>query len=171
MTASNEMLRQFHLADADLQSGGFETVLGACVHPADVKIMRAAIKQTLSTGDRLDYEVRVLAADGSMRIYHTLGEVVLTRTDKPSGCEPATRTSPINGRPSMPWPSPRPTAKRSPGNTASPTSLQQSLIPAPTFTPDNLAIATFYQAGVEGTQVGGDWYDVIELGAAGPPWC
>jgi len=26
-------------------------------------------------------------------------------------------------------------------------------------------VATFYRAGVEGTQVGGDWYDVIELGA------
>src|SRR5207237_10516206 len=23
----------------------------------------------------------------------------------------------------------------------------------------------FYRAGVEGTQVGGDWYDVVELGA------
>jgi anti-sigma regulatory factor (Ser/Thr protein kinase) len=26
-------------------------------------------------------------------------------------------------------------------------------------------VATYYRAGVEGTQVGGDWYDVIELGA------
>ena len=28
-----------------------------------------------------------------------------------------------------------------------------------------LDVATYYRAGVEGTQVGGDWYDVIELGA------
>ena len=43
--------------------------------------------------------------------------------------------------------------------------LQASLLPQPTFDPDPLRVATYYRAGVEGTQVGGDWYDVIELGA------
>ncbi|RZS91015.1 signal transduction histidine kinase [Motilibacter rhizosphaerae] len=43
--------------------------------------------------------------------------------------------------------------------------LQASLLPARSFEPDHLEVATYYRAGVEGTQVGGDWYDVIELGA------
>jgi signal transduction histidine kinase/DNA-binding NarL/FixJ family response regulator len=43
--------------------------------------------------------------------------------------------------------------------------LQHSLMPPEHFGPEHLEIATFYQAGVQGTQVGGDWYDVIELGA------
>jgi len=43
--------------------------------------------------------------------------------------------------------------------------LQRSLLPPPSFDPDHLHVATYYRAGVEGTQVGGDWYDVIELGA------
>ena len=43
--------------------------------------------------------------------------------------------------------------------------LQRSLLPALTFEPDHLDVATYYPPGVEGTQVGGDWYDVIELGA------
>jgi anti-sigma regulatory factor (Ser/Thr protein kinase) len=30
---------------------------------------------------------------------------------------------------------------------------------------ESLRLAAYYRAGVEGTQVGGDWYDVIELGA------
>jgi anti-sigma regulatory factor (Ser/Thr protein kinase) len=34
-----------------------------------------------------------------------------------------------------------------------------------TFDPDRLEVATFYQPGVTGTQVGGDWYDVIQVGA------
>ncbi|MGH9126543.1 MAG: ATP-binding SpoIIE family protein phosphatase, partial [Acidimicrobiales bacterium] len=42
--------------------------------------------------------------------------------------------------------------------------LQASLIPDPVFEHDYLQVATYYQAGVEGTFVGGDWYDVIELG-------
>ena len=43
--------------------------------------------------------------------------------------------------------------------------LQRSLLPAPSVDPAQLEVATSYQAGVEGTEVGGDWYDVIELGA------
>jgi len=43
--------------------------------------------------------------------------------------------------------------------------LQRSLVPAGSFSSAHLEVATFYQAGVRGTRVGGDWYDVIELGA------
>jgi signal transduction histidine kinase/serine phosphatase RsbU (regulator of sigma subunit)/anti-sigma regulatory factor (Ser/Thr protein kinase) len=42
--------------------------------------------------------------------------------------------------------------------------LQHSLLPDVEAHTDALEIATFYQPGVEGTQVGGDWYDVINLG-------
>jgi serine phosphatase RsbU (regulator of sigma subunit) len=41
--------------------------------------------------------------------------------------------------------------------------LQSSLLPEDTFDLSDLEVATYYQAGVEGTQVGGDWYDVIRL--------
>jgi serine phosphatase RsbU (regulator of sigma subunit)/anti-sigma regulatory factor (Ser/Thr protein kinase) len=42
--------------------------------------------------------------------------------------------------------------------------LQASLLPAEDFDTDHLDIATYYRAGAEGTDVGGDWYDVIDLG-------
>ncbi len=41
--------------------------------------------------------------------------------------------------------------------------LQRSLLPQRDFELQDLEIATYYRAGVAGTQVGGDWYDVIEL--------
>jgi hypothetical protein len=41
--------------------------------------------------------------------------------------------------------------------------LQASLLPEDTFDLADLEVSTYYQAGVEGTQVGGDWYDVIRL--------
>ncbi len=43
--------------------------------------------------------------------------------------------------------------------------LQASLIPVVESRSETLVISSYYQAGVHGTQVGGDWYDVIELGA------
>jgi len=42
--------------------------------------------------------------------------------------------------------------------------LQRSLIPEISGI-EGLEISTFYQAGERGSRVGGDWYDVIELGA------
>ena len=42
--------------------------------------------------------------------------------------------------------------------------LQHSLLPEVEPHVEALEIATFYRPGVEGTQVGGDWYDVIALG-------
>jgi PAS domain S-box-containing protein len=43
--------------------------------------------------------------------------------------------------------------------------LQRSLLPAETPRSEELEVAVRYAAGVDGTQVGGDWYDVIALGA------
>ena len=43
--------------------------------------------------------------------------------------------------------------------------LQRSLLPERSFDAEHLEVGAYYRAGVEGTQVGGDWYDVIELGA------
>jgi serine phosphatase RsbU (regulator of sigma subunit)/anti-sigma regulatory factor (Ser/Thr protein kinase) len=43
--------------------------------------------------------------------------------------------------------------------------LQRSLLPERSFDLEHLDVATYYRAGVEGTQVGGDWYDIVELGA------
>jgi signal transduction histidine kinase/DNA-binding response OmpR family regulator/anti-sigma regulatory factor (Ser/Thr protein kinase) len=41
--------------------------------------------------------------------------------------------------------------------------LQRSLLPVAMFSVDPLVVATYYRAGIQGTQVGGDWYDVIKL--------
>ncbi len=41
--------------------------------------------------------------------------------------------------------------------------LQRSLLPQQTIDVGHLRLATYYRAGVAGTLIGGDWYDVIEL--------
>jgi hypothetical protein len=41
--------------------------------------------------------------------------------------------------------------------------LQSSLLPEITIDRADLDVTTYYRAGVQGTQVGGDWYDVIGL--------
>jgi anti-sigma regulatory factor (Ser/Thr protein kinase) len=43
--------------------------------------------------------------------------------------------------------------------------LQRSILPDDTFQPEELEVCARYLPGVEGTEVGGDWYDVIPLAA------
>jgi serine phosphatase RsbU (regulator of sigma subunit)/anti-sigma regulatory factor (Ser/Thr protein kinase) len=43
--------------------------------------------------------------------------------------------------------------------------LQRSLLPQSLYTPDDLRVATRYLPGGADAEVGGDWYDVIPLGA------
>lgn len=43
--------------------------------------------------------------------------------------------------------------------------LQRSILPEQTMQPEELEVAARYVPGVADTEVGGDWYDVIELGA------
>ena len=75
------------------------------------------------------------------------------------------RTSPSSARPSRRSPPPPPTREAAAREHRIADELQRSLLPAVASTPEHLELATYYRAGVEGTQVGGDWYDVIELGA------
>jgi PAS domain S-box-containing protein len=54
----------------------FETSF-ALVHPDDRERVRAVIGQALASGEPVDYEARVLRPDGSERVLHTRGELVL----------------------------------------------------------------------------------------------
>ena len=47
----------------------------------------------------------------------------------------------------------------------SPTSCSAACCPQRSFDAEQLEVAAYYRAGVAGTQVGGDWYDVIDVGA------
>ena len=58
-----------------------------------------------------------------------------------------------------------PSARPPPASAGSPTSCSAACCPQRSFDAEQLEVATYYRAGVAGTQVGGDWYDVIELGA------
>jgi signal transduction histidine kinase/DNA-binding response OmpR family regulator/serine phosphatase RsbU (regulator of sigma subunit) len=161
--ASDELLRQLQLTDAELGSLGFEAALVARIHPADRQLLRDAIAEAEATGESLDCEVRVVTPDGQERIYRTMADVVVDEkgvrlrganqdiTDERAAQQAITAAVAA-----------REVAAR---EHRIADDLQRSLVPKPSFAPDGLSIATYYRAGVEGTQVGGDWYDVVDVGA------
>ena len=132
----------------------------ALVHPEDRDAAAVAAEHSLSTGTPLDLEFRIgprtiwlranvdLDADGKpFRARGSAQDVTAQR--QAAAAERAAAAAQI-------------VAAR---ESAIARELQESLLPADVFDADHLDIAGFYRAGVEGTQVGGDWYDVIALDA------
>ncbi|HEU0101222.1 MAG TPA: SpoIIE family protein phosphatase [Mycobacteriales bacterium] len=164
ITASTEFVRQIQLTDEELRGNGFELALTTRVHPDDRERVRAALDAAVA-GAALDYELRLVLPDGQTRRFRTVGE--LDRDDE---------GRPVRLRGSHQDVTEQREAERAVAAAAAAEQaaarehsiaeeLQRSLLPAADVTAEELRIAAYYRAGAEGTQVGGDWYDVIELGA------
>jgi DNA-binding response OmpR family regulator/anti-sigma regulatory factor (Ser/Thr protein kinase) len=164
LTASDELLRQLQLTEQEVEEQGLGGVIEARAHPDDRAVVRAAFADITRTGG-VDYEVRLDLPDGQRRVFRTIGEVTYDEHGTPI------RVRGSNQDVTEQRATQRTLAIAAAAQEAASREhriadeLQRSLLPPPNFDPDHLSVATYYRAGAEGTQVGGDWYDVIELGA------
>ena len=161
--ASDEFIRQVGVSAKELRGLGLEGAFARIVHPDDVDRVRAALETAFATGGSLDYEVRLIAQPG--RLYRTLAEVERDGAGRPLRLRGSNQdiTEQRAAEEALAVAAADREAAARERQIAD--QLQRSLLPAPRFSPAQLEVATYYQPGVEGTQVGGDWYDVIELGA------
>ena len=164
VSGSDEFLRMLELDAVALQHTDIDRILARFVHPQDLPGAVAAIAAG-SVGDPIAYECRLIRADGAERVVDVRGEAVrdprgqITRlrgsiqdiTDQRS-TERALAAAALAQE----------TARHEHRIAED---LQRSLVPAGSVTSDHLQVSTYYQPGEQGTQVGGDWFDVIELGA------
>ncbi len=168
VTASDELLRILGISRAELEQLGWEGALRQ-ISQAPWSDAVAELKEAVARGEgRVDHQIflgTVVGHDEEGRWVHMLGEVV---TDEEG------RVRKLRG--SIQDVTDQHEAERTTAAAAAEREatarehriadeLQRSLLPPRTFDPEHLGVATYYRAGVEGTQVGGDWYDVIELGA------
>ena len=159
--ASAEMLRIVR-GDAATVDGWFElnSALDA-LQPADASRLADALRGAVDAGDPLDLEAR--AVDGN-RLLRIRGVALRD----PDGAVTHVRgsTQDITEQRAAEAVLARARAEREVAarEHAIATELQQSLLPSGDFDAEQLDIAAFYRPGVAGTQVGGDWHDVIDLG-------
>jgi signal transduction histidine kinase/DNA-binding response OmpR family regulator/anti-sigma regulatory factor (Ser/Thr protein kinase) len=161
---TDEFFRQVGVGAEDLQRRGFDAVIADIVHPEDTDRVAQHFASGLA-GAPIDYEVRLRRGDGQLRTYRTIGEVQFADDGSPlvlRGSNQDITEQRATERALADAAASRLAAAR---EHRIADELQASLLPARSFDPDHLQVATFYRAGVEGTQVGGDWFDVIELGA------
>ncbi len=150
---SPELLRQLQMSLDELEALGFEAAVSTRIHPADAARVRAAIGAA-AAGEPLDIELRIVTPDGATRLYRAIGEL-----------ERDLDGNPLRLRGSNQDVTDQREAEHALAAASIADELQRSLLPELTFDAEQLEVAAYYRAGVAGTQVGGDWYDVIDIGA------
>ncbi|HWG73623.1 MAG TPA: SpoIIE family protein phosphatase [Acidimicrobiales bacterium] len=134
------------------------------VHPDDLARVTGDLDRAARRAGPLESEVRVVGDDGRTAVVELRGEVfsvdgfpsrligsvqdVTERRQTDASIDAESLASLV--------------ARREHGIALQ---LQASLLPEREFDSEGLVIASYYRAGAHGLDVGGDWYDVIELGA------
>lgn len=156
---------QFHrivgISEAEAELLRFPDVVDRFLHPDDRSPVRTSLE---SIDDDTSYEARVLRPDGSTALVRTHAEVVRDEAGAPALLRGYVQDITAQREAEDALAVARADAEVSAREHEIADELQRSLLPHPRFSLDHLDVATYYRAGVEGTQVGGDWYDVIELG-------
>ena len=164
VTASDELLRLVGVTRQEFEASGFPGVMEALIHPDDRERVTAAVEVAIESGSALAYESR-LATELGERLVRVRGEVVRDGAGRARYLRGSLQdvTEQRQAEQALATAEAREEASLREHTIAD--ELQRSLLPERSFDLEHLEIATYYRAGVEGTQVGGDWYDVIDLGA------
>lgn len=163
ITATRTFHELVQMSPEEMDRLGAVRVIESLVHPDDLDRVNAELASAVP-GELLNYETRVVLPGGRVRLFQVRGEVTTDHRDRSvlRGSfqditdQRATQELLIAAE------AEQEAAYR---ERLIAEELQASLLPESEFDLDAIEVATFYRAGVEGTHVGGDWYDVIELGA------
>ena len=146
-----------------LRTGGLPAAL-ATVHPDDRAATSAAV-QAAFAGEPLDLELRLLGGEEGLRLVHARAHLHRDGDGRPVSLRGSLQdiTSQRAAEHELAAAAAAREAAAREHQIAD--ALQRSLLPRERYFPDHLRISVLYRPGVQGTQVGGDWYDVIGLGA------
>ncbi|QWZ08013.1 SpoIIE family protein phosphatase [Nocardioides panacis] len=158
---SDEYLRVMGRTREELAGWAWGELIDRVVHPED----KHRVAEDLSNEESgFHYEFRVIRGDGSEILVAIFGEAVLDDDGKRVGLRGSVQDITERRAAEEALAMAAANAEAAAREHAIADQLQRSLLPQKGFDLDHLEVATYYRAGVEGTQVGGDWYDVIELG-------
>jgi len=160
---SEEYLRIVGRSREELETMQWDDIVAALIHPDD----RERVHGILDDAGRgeFDYETTVVHPDGeTTRLIAVFGEPVFDEAGERVGLRGSIQDITERRAAEEALALAAANAEAAAREHSIADQLQRSLLPQTSFDLEHLEVATFYRAGVEGTQVGGDWYDVIELG-------
>lgn len=161
LEVSSEFLRILDRDDEWAKTAGYPGFLSLVAHPDDAEFV-AAVLDEAAPGDQIAFEARVLRADGSA-FHASVRGVLEAGPDGGVVAQGSLQDISERRRAEEAIALAHATAEVAAREHQIAAELQASLLPASTYDLDHLEVATFYRPGQEGTEVGGDWYDVIDL--------
>ncbi|MFL6137316.1 MAG: SpoIIE family protein phosphatase [Frankiaceae bacterium] len=164
VSASDQMLELIGMTRAQLATPDYRGAMQRLIHPDDLPQVEGAIEEAAASGKPVEYEVRLMGAAGERRA-HVRGEVGRDRSGRAIVVRGSVQDVTEQRQAEHELATAMADREAAAREHRIADELQRSLLPPPSFHPEHLDVATYYRAGVEGVQVGGDWFDVIELGA------
>jgi PAS domain S-box-containing protein len=162
VSASDELLRLLGRSRREFEEMGFPGVIRGVVHPDDATRVNAVLAE-LEVDRVTSYDMRTIGRDGSERLVTVRAAMLGDETGAPRTLQGSLQDVTEQRAAQQAMAEVRAREQVARREHAIAEELQRSLLPAKTFDLEHLEVATFYRAGVEGTYVGGDWYDIIEL--------
>jgi PAS domain S-box-containing protein len=159
---SPELCRILGYPPAEVTTARLDAILDA-VDLDDRVTFEQALELTTTEGKRMDLEMGGQRAGGGRFLVRVRAVVVPDETGEPIFVRGSTQDISEQRAAELELAAAHADREAAAREHAIATELQQNLLPKPAFLADQLDIAVFYRAGVEGTQVGGDWYDAIDL--------
>ena len=159
---SDEYARIVGRSLSELSAMDWEHFVDVLVHPEDRAMVQAALDNPDPSG--IHYETRVVQPSGDTVLVSVYGEVVRDEHGEPEALRGSVQDITERRAAEEALAMAAANAEAAAREHSIADQLQRSLLPQKAFDLEHLEVATYYRAGVEGTQVGGDWYDVIELG-------
>ena len=160
--ASEEYLRMIGRTAEQLAAMDYPEAVFGLVHPDDQALVAAALSG--AQGTDIHYEARLVRPDGGTVLASVYGEVLTDDSGKLATVRGSVQDITERRAAEEALALAAANAEAAAREHSIADQLQRSLLPQTAFVLEHLEVATYYRAGVEGTQVGGDWYDVIELG-------
>jgi PAS domain S-box-containing protein len=160
--ASAQYLRMLGLTAEEYRAMGRDQASVQFIHPDDAPRLRDALAAG-AEGTPMDLEVRLLPRDGGEILARVIGELTRGEDGRPRVLRGSVQDITRQREAELALAAATAEREAAAREHRIADELQTSLLPPRAFAPEGLEVATFYRAGAEGTQVGGDWYDVIEL--------
>jgi PAS domain S-box-containing protein len=162
---SDQLLRLLGYTRREFSTLNYRGSIAQMVHPDDRASVREAVEAAIHSGVPLAYEARLAARDGAERWIRVRGELTCDEQGNPRTLRGFMQDISQQRRAEQALAAAAAAREAAEREHRIADALQRSLLPGSDFASEHMEVATYYQAGVEGTRVGGDWYDAIDLGA------
>jgi signal transduction histidine kinase/DNA-binding response OmpR family regulator len=162
---SEQLYRLLKVSEGRFESLDLADAIAELIHAEDRERLRLALDSSISNGEPFEYEGRLRADESDERWVRIRGEVGFDGEGRQQTLSGFIQDITQRRAAELAITAAAAAREAAAREHAIADSLQRSLLPAETFESVHLEVATYYQAGVQGTRVGGDWFDVIDLGA------